>query len=115
MKSPIPVAERPESDQTMNGKCTTARSALLARGAAAVGQSWALAIRDALHEEHRRAAGGWPATLSQARSMVPSRLSPWLAGRGEQPVSETETESAARLVYACARKTWLAHRESDEP
>lgn len=82
-------------------------------GAAAVGRSWALQLVTALRSEQRAAAGGWPATISEARSQVGICLSHWLTQRGYQPIAPAEFEEATRLVYASARREWVSHREPE--
>lgn len=79
-----------------------------------VGRRWAAELRAALINEKRRAAGGWPGTLREARTHVAISLIPWLQSNGQAAVTSEQCEGAARLVYASARKVWLENRESEE-
>lgn len=71
------------------------------------GRAWAAAVRAELVGEGRRAAGGWPGTLSEARG----RLEAVLRGGGTPPA---ERERLARLLYHTARDTWLASRDAPD-
>jgi hypothetical protein len=86
-----------------------------ARGRAEqVGRSWANELRAAIVGEKRRAAGGWPGTLREARTHVAVSLIPWLRNNGQTAVTSQQCEGAARLVYASARKVWLENRDTEE-
>jgi hypothetical protein len=86
-----------------------------ARGRAEqVGRSWATELRAAIVGEKRRAAGGWPGTLREARTHVAVSLIPWLRNNGQTAVTSQQCEGAARLVYASARKVWLENRDTEE-
>jgi len=86
-----------------------------ARGRAElVGRLWAAELRAAIVREKRRACGGWPGTLREARTHVRVSLLPWLLESGHAAVSSEQCEGAARLVYASARKVWLETREAEE-
>ena len=71
-------------------------------------------LRAAIVGEKRRAAGGWPGTLREARTHVAISLIPWLHDNGQAAVTSQQCEGAARLVYASARKVWLENRDSEE-
>ena len=87
----------------------------LAKGRAeVVGRSWAMQLRAAMVLEKRRACGGWPGTLSEARAHVSVSLLPWLEHHGEPAVTSEQREGAARLVYASARSLWMENRETEE-
>jgi hypothetical protein len=87
----------------------------IARGRAElVGRMWAAELRAAIVSEKRRAAGGWPGTLREARAHVAVSLLPWLRNNGQAPVTSEQCEGAARLVYASARKVWLENRDTEE-
>ena len=86
-----------------------------ARGRAElVGRRWAVELRASIVREQRRAAGGWPGTLREARTHVAISLIPWLRSNGQAAVTSQQCEGAARLVYASARKVWLENRESED-
>ncbi len=96
---------------TLNGGELSA----LAKGRAeVVGRVWATELRAAMVQENRRACGGWPGTLSEARAHVRVRLLPWLEDQGEPAATSEQREGAARLVYASARSLWMENRESEE-
>jgi hypothetical protein len=79
-----------------------------------VGRLWAVELRAALVNEKRRASGGWPGTLREARTHVAISLIPWLQSNGQAAVTSQQCEGAARLVYASARKVWLENRDPEE-
>lgn len=79
-----------------------------------VGRLWAAELRAALVNEQRRASGGWPGTLREARTHVAISLIPWLHSNGQAGVTSQQCEGAARLVYASARKVWLENRDPEE-
>jgi hypothetical protein len=79
-----------------------------------VGRLWAAGLRASLVNEKRRASGGWPGTMREARTHVAISLIPWLHSNGEAPVTSLQCEGAARLVYASARKMWLENRDPEE-
>jgi hypothetical protein len=83
-----------------------ARLTLLRETAVAAGASWAKHRRDALVREGRRAVGGWPGTLSEARGFAASFFSTTL---GSAPgLTRDELAWFARATYAHARRDWLA-------
>ena len=85
------------------------------RGAEQVGQNWASQLRASIQLEHRRASGGWPGTLSEARTQVALFLLPWLQREGQGAVVTSEQrEGVARLVYASARSAWLVERDAED-
>jgi hypothetical protein len=79
-----------------------------------VGRRWAAELRAAIVSEKRRAAGGWPGTLREARTHVAISLIPWLRSNGQAAVTSEQCEGAARVVYASARKVWLENRDADD-
>jgi hypothetical protein len=79
-----------------------------------VGRRWAAELRASLVQQQRRAAGGWPGTLREARTHVAISLLPWLRSTGQAMVTSSQCEDAARVVYARARKVWLENRESED-
>lgn len=75
-----------------------------------LGRSWAADLRAALVRERRRASGGWPGTLAEARVHVAHAL----RVQGMQVATSQESEGAARVMYASARSAWLATCEPDD-
>jgi hypothetical protein len=88
---------------------------LIARSRAELlGRSWAADMRASLLLEKRRASGGWPGTLGEARMHVARALLPWLSSQGHGIATSLQSEGAARVVYASARSAWLATCEADD-
>jgi hypothetical protein len=79
-----------------------------------VGRAWAADLKASLLLEKRRAVGGWPGTLGEARLQVARALLPWLDQRGQGIAGSGQSEGAARLVYASARSAWLASCDPDD-
>ena len=87
----------------------------VARGRAEeVGRQWANELRAAMVKEERRPCGGWPGTLSEARTRVALAVVPWLATNGQLLMSTQQREGAARVAYASARSAWMETREAEE-
>ena len=68
--------------------------------AAHAGSVWAMDVRDALVADGRRAAGGWPGTMTEARARADG-----LSGKALAP---EERHRLGRIVYAAARVAWGA-------
>jgi hypothetical protein len=85
---------------------TEARQVLLRETAVAAGASWAKNRREALVREGRRAVGGWPGTLSEARGFAASFFSSTLVSAPS--LTRDELAWFARATYAHARRDWLA-------
>ena len=85
----------------------------LLRLAAAEGRIWAQEVRNNVRKELRRAAGGWPGTVSEARARLAEFVLPQLSRQGSAATSE-DRERAARALYDSARRTWLAHCDREE-
>jgi hypothetical protein len=81
----------------------------LERAVDAVGKAWAVDWSNTLHGEGRSVSGGWPGTLSEARSRVALCLAQRF-GRAQR-VNSDELEVLARRAYASARKAWLARAD----
>ena len=81
----------------------------LERAVDAAGEAWARDWSIALSGEGRAVSGGWPGTLSEARS----RVAVCLAKRSStsRRMSPEELESLARRAYAAAKKAWLARAD----
>jgi hypothetical protein len=78
----------------------------------ASGVQWAQDVQRALRLENRRAAGGWPGTMREARTRA-SHLLATLRADGVIATQE-ETTTLAKAVYASARSTWRANAESED-
>ena len=83
----------------MNTPRATPSSLLLQRVQTA-GEQWAELVRKRTHGESRRAAGGWPGTMSEARSLLAGVLAE------PHPRGESDTEELAQLLYGSAKKWW---------
>jgi hypothetical protein len=82
-----------------------------ARGQAErLGRSWAMELRAALLREKRRASGGWPGTLAEARAHVARAMSNHLISLA----TAKESEDAVRVAYASARSAWMEICDSDD-
>ena len=92
----------------------TRRSLLLERTAVAVGETWARGWLAELGSEGRSAAGGWPGTITQARSRVRAVVTAELARARFQPAAADEVDRTARAAYARAREVWLASAKADD-
>ncbi len=86
----------------------------IAPRAEAAGRSWAAAIRAAIHREKRRASGGWPGTMTEARHRASNQLLHHQEFERYGVVSAQSREVAARMVYAAARSAWLQCRDPDD-
>jgi hypothetical protein len=82
------------------------RRAFIEATAAALGQTWAEDRRRDLHREGRLAAGGWPGTLHEARTLVGHAFVGRMKGRGLAAITEQERTLAVRTAYATARTAW---------
>jgi hypothetical protein len=92
----------------MAAKKTNDRQSVVERSANDGGEQWARGWRDELQSDHRRASGGWPGTIAQARVCARAHLTTELARLRLAGPSPAELEQAARLTYARARAVWLA-------
>ena len=68
------------------------------------GQEWATLLKQQLADEGRRAVGGWPGTLAEARI----RAEGLLADVGS---TESERNGVAAILYEAARDSWMKGRE----
>ncbi|MDP9036256.1 MAG: hypothetical protein M3O50_15755, partial [Myxococcota bacterium] len=91
------------------------RSALLERGAIAMGESWAEGWREDLRQQGRRIAGGWPGTIAEARARTQGYFTRELRSRSMDALTTEELDRLARAAYARARTDWLSRVESHEP
>jgi hypothetical protein len=90
-----------------------ARRLFLEQSAVALGQTWAEQWRQDLHREGRRAAGGWPGTLREARARVRRSILVEMTRRRMPAITAAERETAARTTYASARSEWRRHVEPE--
>ena len=77
------------------------------------GRGWVAALRTSLQAEGRKATGGWPGTLSEARFRTTAHCRRELDVVGHEPVSLGEIDRAARLLNRAARRAWLATAERE--
>ncbi|MFO0692089.1 MAG: hypothetical protein U0230_00900 [Polyangiales bacterium] len=101
-QAPSPVDDGP-SDPT--------RREFLDRNASSMGLDWAVAIRSALRQQGRPAAGGFPGTMSEVRAHLGLLLGAALRDARMAALLPNERDWSARIAYAAARKDWLAHGE----
>jgi hypothetical protein len=98
----------PAKQTLMAAKKNNDRQSVVERSAHDGGEQWARGWRTELQSDHRRASGGWPGTIAQARVCARAHLSAELARLRLAAPSSMELEQAARLTYARARAVWLA-------
>jgi len=87
------------------------RMARLESAAVAVGLAWAASCTEQLRKEGRRTTGGWPGTLSEARTRVTAHLHAHL-DRGFI-LTNGEIEKLAKAAYSAARSDWLSKASRD--
>jgi hypothetical protein len=87
---------------------------MLERLAVDEGRHWARGLRRSLAGEGRRIAGGWPGTLSEARSRVVTGCGRVMRESGQVEPSSAELDWMARRLNAAARHDWLAKAEREE-
>lgn len=110
--SRTPSSEPPEAPAFVPAGET--RRAFLDENSASVGTDWSVALRSSLKSQGRAAAGGFPGTMSEARAYVNRSLPRALSSAAMPVLSSDEREWSARIVYASARKDWLANGARDE-
>ena len=92
------------------------RTTLLLESATMVGASWAQALSDAIRQERRRVAGGFPGTIPEARFRVNEYLRGELMRLELSPLAPLELSRAVEVAYARARRDWLdMGREAKAP
>jgi hypothetical protein len=106
---PDPSTKRTRANAAAELDATPARLALLREAAGAAGASWAKLRRDALVQEGRLASGGWPGTMSEARSFAASFVT--TQRRVTPALTRDELSWLARATYANARRDWLAWQD----
>jgi len=72
------------------------------------GREWADGLRDSLVREGRPVAGGWPGTVSEARTRVASVI----AGVA---LSREQHGHLTRVLYEAAKGKWLSRRVREIP
>ena len=87
--------------------------ALLDAWAADAGSSWVAALRSSLVAEGRKPVGGWPGTLSEARSRARAHYGRVPNAAAHEPALSGEIERAARLLNRAARRAWLSTAERE--
>lgn len=81
--------------------------------ARALGTKWAHDVQRSLRSEKRRADGGWPGTMREARSRAAWLLAKSRPENGSM-ASPEETVELAKTVYASARSTWRANADPEQ-
>lgn len=108
----VPTSAPPESSAFV--PVADKRRAFLDSNSASVGTDWSVALRSSLKQQGRAAAGGFPGTISEARAHVNRTLPRALSSAAMSVLSSDEREWSARVVYASARKDWLANGARDD-
>jgi hypothetical protein len=72
-----------------------------------LGASWAHGLYEETLQQRRLVDGGFPGTLSEARSRVVQHLGSELARRELPPLSPSELAVAVDAAYSRARRDWL--------
>jgi hypothetical protein len=84
----------------------------LEAAANSAGEGWAVEEMGSLRAERRPIQGGWPGTLGEARGRSRRCVAEAFATDGAGPTAD-EIESAARVLYARAKRVWNAHAERE--
>ncbi len=82
------------------------REVLLEQSAIATARDWTQSSRLELAREGRRADGGWPGTLSEARARAGEDYKRLLAKRSLKAPVHEELELVAKLTTEEARRAW---------
>ena len=69
-------------------------------------QAWAQALKRDLAEDGRRITGGWPGTLTEARSRAGAEVGRALWSRTLQALTSEELSAVARNAFREARRVW---------
>ncbi len=88
----------------------SSRHTLLDDASRSLGKAWAEGWFDDLRREGRPVAGGWPGTMSEARSRASIHMTALLARRAMQPATHDELAQATRVTYDSAKAVWLGGR-----
>jgi hypothetical protein len=92
----------------------SSRCVLLAEATRRLGRAWAEEWFDDLRRQGRPIAGGWPGTMSEARSRVRHNVDAMLTKQSLPPMSHDELTEGAQLTYETARSLWFNFRVRDE-
>lgn len=97
----------PESDRLEEqDELSQARRTLLEDGALAASKQWVDSWRADLRKQGRRAEGGWPGTLAEARAHVIAYFAAELHRRKMAALTHAELTWAAKAAYAAAKRDW---------
>lgn len=91
-------------------KTTETRDDLLDRAALDAGGAWTRAYRAELMVEGRRAEGGWPGTIREARARAASEGARVLSAQSLAGLTHEELDRIARITYEEARRAWTGKR-----
>jgi hypothetical protein len=77
----------------------------------AAGEQWAIRWIENLRKEGRAVSGGWPGTISEARSQASASAAQYLGRKSALMPGDLDT--LARRVYEGAKKAWMARAVSE--
>lgn len=84
------------------------RESVLEQAALSAAREWAKTCRADLALDGRRAAGGWPGTIPEARMRASAQAAKALSDRSMSALTHDELLRAARITYDEARRVWHA-------
>jgi hypothetical protein len=84
----------------------TTRDALLEAIAHGTARAWSESCRSDLAREGRAIEGGWPGTVSEARSLASADAARALAERSMPPLTYEELGRLATIAFSEARRAW---------
>jgi hypothetical protein len=103
----------PRDDRDRSEDRKQARRALLEAGALEAGKLWVGGFCDELRVQGRRAVGGWPGTMPEARARVIAYFTEELRRRNMVALTYEELNWVAKAAYAAAKRDWRALCEPD--
>ncbi|MCU0691843.1 MAG: hypothetical protein MUF54_10610 [Polyangiaceae bacterium] len=119
----LPVDATVQSKQSKSvGGCSLAKRDRGARAteprmtagqATAAGFVWAQRLCARMRAERRGVHGGWPGTMTEARTIVRAAIA--APGVGQTLLTHGDLERLARLTYASARQHWLSCASREPP
>lgn len=112
--SPDPSPTPLRKTQAKRAPRLTRLQASLRQRAQSEGERWATELRSQMRKELRRAAGGWPGTISEARARVSAFVLPGVSLSKPISVTAADREDTARWLYRSARALWVQYQEREE-
>lgn len=76
-------------------------------------ERWANRVFTRTREEHRRIAGGWPGTITEARGLVSEEVLPRAASEHRPEIDLIDREEVVRFLYQRARSYWIRREVHD--